>query len=350
MSESVAITSDWNSYLEELVEDREFLILCSKEVASKIGLGDRWADRTHYVSDGEAQKDWSSVMDAIRALGEVSFPRDGIIVGLGGGATTDLAGFVASIWMRGVPWIAIPTTLAAMVDAAIGGKTGINTTEGKNLVGSFHLPISTIIDQSFLRSLEPRDINAGMAEVIKCGMIADPRILELAERWSGVVIGTEGDDENLREMITRSVVVKTKIVEQDFKEQGSRAFLNYGHTLGHALERMSNFELRHGEAVSIGMVFATLLSRSIHDLPDSIIDRLLDLLKKYQLPVSCDGFAFEEILALMQRDKKVKDGKMRFVTLKGLGLPELTSGIDPELLREVFSKQAARLDEVEKEG
>ncbi|MGA1670150.1 MAG: 3-dehydroquinate synthase [Candidatus Nanopelagicaceae bacterium] len=290
------------------------------------------------VPDGEEQKSISVYKGILDRLAEEKFPRDGVIIGIGGGATTDLAGFVAATWMRGIDWIAIPTTLAAMVDAAIGGKTGINLDSGKNLVGSFHLPTMTVIDHRLLSTLDDRDLSAGMAEVIKCGMIADPQILELAERTSIDALARGEDQETLDLLIQKSVAVKDRIVSRDLRENGDRAFLNYGHTLGHAIEVAKDFQLRHGEAVSMGMIYAASLSGRFLDLGDEVIQRQKDLLLRYRLPVTLHDLDFEALLSIMQRDKKVKSGKMRFVLLKDVGHPILVDSLEHDLLASVFNE------------
>jgi 3-dehydroquinate synthase len=271
----------------------------------------------------------------------MNFPRDGLIIGVGGGATTDLAGFVAACWMRGVGWIAIPTTMAGMVDAAIGGKTGINMAAGKNLVGAFHAPVATLIDQRFLKSLSSRDLAAGLAEAIKCGFIADTEILDLAEGMTDSDLANPSDSASLSEIIKKSVAVKEGIVSRDFREGGERAFLNYGHTLGHAIEVAEDFQMRHGEAVAIGMVFAAELSGEVNGLDSNIVDRHRNLLRRLNLPTSYNAGSFDRLLQIMERDKKVKDGKLRFVTLQAPGEPVLSSEISVDTARRVFNQRVA---------
>ncbi|MGA1705700.1 MAG: 3-dehydroquinate synthase, partial [Candidatus Nanopelagicaceae bacterium] len=224
------------------------------------------------------------------------------------------------------------------VDAAIGGKTGINLDSGKNLVGAFHLPSMTVIDHRLLSTLDDRDLSAGMAEVIKCGMIDDPQILELAERTSIDALAGGDDQEILDLLIQKSVAVKDRIVSRDLRENGDRAFLNYGHTLGHAIEVAKDFQLRHGEAVSMGMIYAASLSGRFLDLGDEVIQRQKDLLLRYRLPVTLHDLDFEALLSIMQRDKKVKSGKMRFVLLKDVGHPILVDSLEHDLLASVFNE------------
>lgn len=294
-----------------------------------------------YLPDGEAQKSFVHFEEVLDRLAETNFPRDGVIVGVGGGATTDLAGFVAASWMRGVDWFAVPTTMAGMLDAAIGGKTAINTSKGKNLVGAFHLPVATVIDQRFLKSLDRRDLSAGIAEAIKCGFIADSRILELLEEVTELDLADASHSSSLNEVIRRSVTVKTGIVARDLRERGERAYLNYGHTLGHAIEVAERFQIRHGEAVAIGMVFAAELSHQINGLDRNLVDRHRELLRKFSLPTSYKAGSFDSLLHIMERDKKVKEGKLRFVTLQGLGEPVLSGDVAIDTARDVFDRCVA---------
>ena len=345
----IDLTHDWRKSLTEATSGRKIAIVASAPVVEIIGRSTLGEAELILVTDGEGQKSWSEVISVIRRLGEIAFPRDGVIVGIGGGATTDLAGFVASIWMRGVDWIALPTTLAGMVDAAIGGKTGINSESGKNLVGSFHLPLSTIIDQRLLDSLSRRDLSAGLAEVIKCGFIADERILDLVESLTEEEMQTPSSSERIGELIGRAASVKDVIVREDLRESGRRAFLNYGHTLGHAIEKSSEYILRHGEAVSIGLVFAAHLSHRLNGLPSKIVDRHIELLTKVGLPTDYPTGDLDHLLELMALDKKVKDGKMRFVTLKSIGEPVVSEGVSTELVREIYSRYIDTSETSEKE-
>jgi 3-dehydroquinate synthase len=288
------------------------------------------------TTDGESQKHIDSVARAWIQLAEAGFTRTDLIVGVGGGATTDLAGFIAATWLRGIRWIAIPTTLAGMVDAAIGGKTGINIAAGKNLVGAFHSPLAVFCDIDFLSSLDDRDISAGLAEVVKCGFISDPQILEIIEkdpegsrRW---------DNKNLFELIERSVRVKAHVVGADFKEDGLREILNYGHTLGHAIERNEGFLWRHGEAVSVGLVYAAELAKLTGRLDDLTAERHSRILKSLDLPVTYDRKAWKSLLGNMSLDKKTRDKRLRFVILDGLALPGRLEDPDPMLLERAYEE------------
>src|SRR6478735_3892308 len=208
-------------------------------------------------------------------LGQADFTRTDAVVAVGGGATTDLGGFVAATWLRGIRVVQVPTTLLAMVDAAVGGKTGINTAEGKNLVGAFHPPAGVLCDLAALASMSKHDFVAGLAEVVKCGFIADPRILELVE--ANVELLTDpvaaSASDVLAELVERAVAVKARVVGEDLKEAGLREILNYGHTFAHAVENVERYQWRHGAAVSVGMVYVAELARLAGRLSDEVVDR-----------------------------------------------------------------------------
>ncbi|HEY5515610.1 MAG TPA: 3-dehydroquinate synthase, partial [Pengzhenrongella sp.] len=278
-------------------------------------------------------------------LGQADFTRSDAIVSLGGGATTDLAGFVASTWLRGIKVVHIPTTLLAMVDAAVGGKTGINTAEGKNLVGTFYPPAGVLCDLVSLETLPTFDFVAGLGEVIKCGFIADPRILELVEANAAGIVergghpaeGATGEDV-LLELIERSVAVKARVVGQDLTETGLREILNYGHTFAHAIEQVERFSWRHGAAVSVGMVFAAELARLAGRLADDVVDRHRAILTSVGLPVSYRGDRWEQLLAAMRRDKKTRGDLLRFVVLEDVARPTRLEGPDPVLLAAAYAE------------
>ena len=236
------------------------------------------------VPDGEAAKTAAVTAQLWAQLGAAGFTRSDAVVGVGGGAVTDLAGFVAATWLRGVAVVQVPTTLLAMVDAAVGGKTGINTAEGKNLVGAFHPPAGVLCDLDVLATLPPADLVAGLAEVVKAGFIADPRILELVE--SDPVGASSPDGPHLSELVERAVRVKADVVAQDLTESWLREVLNYGHTLGHAIEQAEGYRRRHGEAVAVGMVFAAELARGAGLLDAAVVDRHREVLGAVGLPTA----------------------------------------------------------------
>jgi len=266
-------------------------------------------------------------------MGKSDFHRNDAVIGLGGGSTTDLAGFVAATWLRGIRSILIPTTLLGMVDAAIGGKTGINTTEGKNLVGAFHSPHSVVIDLDTLHSLPRNELLAGMAEVVKYGFIADPWILETLESDPAA---TDPSSSVFEELIRRSVAIKEGVTSRDFTETGEREYLNYGHTIGHAIENAERYKWRHGAAISIGMVFAAELSMLSGKLSEADVIKHRSVLEALGLPTTYRADRWPQLLETMQRDKKSRAGSLRFVVLDQIGKPTMLNGPTPELVFTAF--------------
>lgn len=287
------------------------------------------------IPDAEAGKDLAVAGFCWDVLGKIGVNRKDTIVSLGGGAATDLAGFVAATWMRGVRVIHIPTTLLAMVDAAVGGKTGINTDAGKNLVGSFHEPAAVFIDTATLETVPRNELISGMAEVVKCGFIADPEILDLIEGDPESALDPSGD--LIVELIRRSVQVKADVVGQDLKESGLREILNYGHTLGHAVERREQYRWRHGAAISVGMCFVAELARFAGRLDDATADRHAAILSSIGLPTDYDEDAFPRLLELMAGDKKNHSGFLRLVVLDGLGKPARMEAPDQMLMTAAYA-------------
>jgi 3-dehydroquinate synthase len=269
-------------------------------------------------------------------MGQSDFTRSDTVIGFGGGSTTDLAGFVAATWLRGVQLIQVPTTLLGMVDASIGGKTGINTAEGKNLVGAFYSPSRVIVDLDTLSSLPRNEILAGFAEVVKYGFISDPRILELIEQ--DVAVATDPNTDVFREIIERCVAIKAKVVGGDFRESGMREILNYGHTLGHAIEHAERYKWRHGAAISIGMVFVAELARIAGRLSDEVVDRHRSVLGLLGLPISYPAAKWNQLVETMQRDKKSRAGSLRFVVLDDLAKPTIMTAPTPEILHAAFQE------------
>lgn len=266
-------------------------------------------------------------------MGQADFHRNDAVIGLGGGSTTDLAGFVGATWLRGVRTYLIPTTLLAMVDAAIGGKTGVNTQEGKNLVGAFHLPTKVFIDLDTLDSLPRNDLIAGMAELVKYGFISDPEILDtvLADDQA-----TSSSSKVFEDLVRRSVAIKERVTTEDFRESGQREFLNYGHTLGHAIEHAERYKWRHGAAISIGMVFAAELSMLSGKLSEAEVELHRKVFDKLGLPTTYRPEKWPQLLEVMQRDKKARGGALRFVVLDKIGKPTILHAPTPELLFTAF--------------
>lgn len=296
------------------------------------------------VPDAEESKTAQVAGFLWQVLGQADFTRSDAIVAVGGGATTDLAGFVAATWLRGIAVVHVPTTLLAMVDAAVGGKTGINTAEGKNLVGSFHPPAGVLCDVAALESLGRWDFVAGLAEVVKTGFIADTRILEIVEEHaSALAVWGQGPVADatwaaVTELIERSVAVKARVVSEDLREAGPREFLNYGHTLGHAIELSERYSWRHGAAVSVGMVFAAELSRLAGKLDDAGVDRHRAILGSLGLPLTYRDDRWDQLSAAMRRDKKSRGDMLRFVVLDAIGRPTRLEGPDPTLLAAAFAE------------
>ncbi len=271
------------------------------------------------VPDAEAAKTADVATHLWGQLGRAGFTRTDVVVGVGGGTVTDLAGFVAATWLRGVPVVQVPTTLLAMVDAAVGGKTGINTPEGKNLVGAFHSPVGVLCDVEVLATLPRADYVGGMAEVLKAGFIADPVILDLVAADPDAAVSPDGPA--TLELIHRAVSVKAAVVSEDLREAGLREILNYGHTLGHAIEQAEGYRMRHGEAVSIGMVFAAELAHREGLIDDALLARHRSVLASVGLPTSYAARPLDELLVTMGRDKKTRGSTLRFVVLEGLARP-----------------------------
>lgn len=339
----VRITGDWRGDLSPLVTKRDRVAIIYPATMSgympNLSFGN--ADVTILeVPDGEAGKSPQVIQYLWDRLAQKGFTRSDLIVAIGGGTVTDLGGFAAASWLRGIDWVAVPTTLAGMVDASVGGKTGINSPYGKNLIGAFHSPISVIIDPSWLKTLSDRDFAAGLAEVIKCGFIDDPEILSLVEGKSLETI--RGNHSLVASLIERAIGTKSKVVSQDFKESELREILNYGHTFGHAIERVSDYSLRHGEAVSIGMIFVAELAASEGLISGEVVARHRAILSSVNLPVSLGATPgatnWEALYAAMSLDKKARGNSIRFVVLKEIGECSRLEGVSEEQLKSAYEK------------
>ncbi|MDA3021739.1 MAG: 3-dehydroquinate synthase [Actinomycetota bacterium] len=299
------------------------------------------------VPDGEAAKSVSVLEGCWKRLGEFGFTRSDAVIGVGGGAVTDLAGFVAATWLRGIRNINVPTTLLGMVDAAVGGKTGINTSAGKNLVGSFYSPAGVICDLDTLATLPRPDLLAGMAEVAKVGLTSDPTILTDLQRDVDSCCDPSGD--LMADLIRRAVGVKADVVSRDFKEAASsakrstlgREVLNYGHTFGHAIELVEDYRWRHGAAISVGMVYVAELARLAGLLGAAEVATHRKILGSLGLPTSYVPGRWEQLLGAMQIDKKARGATLRFVVLTGIGEPVELTGPDPQLLLAAYDAVTA---------
>ncbi|GAA4751079.1 3-dehydroquinate synthase [Nocardioides endophyticus] len=293
------------------------------------------------VPDGERAKTATVAAACWEVLGEAGFTRSDAVVTYGGGATTDLGGFVAATWLRGVKVVHVPTTLLAMVDAAVGGKTGINTGAGKNLVGSFHEPTGVLCDLATLASLPRAELVAGLGEVVKCGFIADPVILDLVEATEPADL-TAGSAV-LRELVERAVQVKADVVAGDLKETGGtdghpgREALNYGHTLAHAIERTEDYTIRHGEAVAIGCVFVAEVAGLAGLLAPDVVARHHSAFARVGLPTTYGGAAFDTLHAAMKVDKKSRGNLLRLVVLSDLARPTVLAGPSEDDLRAAYA-------------
>ncbi len=281
------------------------------------------------VPDGEDAKTWETVEEVLGKLLEYGLDRKSTVVALGGGTVGDLAGFVASIYMRGIDVVQIPTTLLAMVDSSIGGKTAVNHPKGKNLVGSFHQPSKVIIDTLFLESLPEREVRSGLAETVKYGIISDKGLFEILE-------GTSIEDkepQTMVEIIARCAAIKARYVEQDERDnKGIRASLNYGHTTGHSIENLSKHEVNHGEGVAIGMSVAALIAEEMSLLDNEMRARQEALLLKIGLPTKVPDLEIAEVVEVMHMDKKAEDGRIRFVLPTGIGKEPVLRYLSEEVI------------------
>lgn len=304
--------------------------LAARAASLRAELGDRYQVLLAEVPDGEAAKRVEVAAFCWQILGQSAFTRSDAVLGLGGGAATDLAGFVAATWLRGIRLIQLPSTVLGMADAAVGGKTGINTAEGKNLVGAFFPPTAVIADLDLLADLPRNELLAGFAEIAKCGFIAEPEILDLIE--ADVARVTDPASDEFRRVLELAISVKAAVVSEDFREDGRREILNYGHTLGHAIEHAERYQWRHGAAIAVGMVFAAELARLTGRLSDAAVDRHRSILGALGLPVTYPVGRWATLLATMQRDKKARGSMLRFVVLDDIGRPSILNGPEEPLL------------------
>jgi len=291
------------------------------------------------IPDGEAAKDITVAARLWSWLADSRVSRSDCVVGIGGGAATDLAGFVAATWLRGVPAVLVPTTLLGMVDAAVGGKTAVDIPEGKNLVGVFHPPAGVLADLATLATLSRPDYVAGLAEVIKAGFIADGEILRLVAddpQGAGEPYGP-----HTHELVERAIRVKAAVVSADLREAGQREMLNYGHTLGHAIERLERYQFRHGDAVAIGMLFAAEVGRLAGHLSSADVAMHKDMLTSVGLPVSYAHGSWPQLRETMSLDKKTRGDRLRMVILDGVGNPIILDSPAESLLTEAYEAVAS---------
>jgi len=328
---------DWPT----LLRGRHVLILTDENVAPhylaqvQARLGDR-SVATRILPPGEREKTLARFAEALADLATMKASRDATVIALGGGVVGDLSGFVAACWMRGVAFVQMPTTLLAMVDSSVGGKTGVNLAAGKNLIGAFHQPNAVIADIDTLATLPPREYAAGIAEVVKYGAIGDAAFLAWLEAHADALGARDGDA--LVQAIATSCRHKAGVVARDEREQGERALLNFGHTFGHALEAEAGYgRLLHGEAVAIGMVLAARLSTRLGHAPAEDGERLATLLARLGLPTALPpGFDADRLLARMQLDKKNQSGRLRLILWSRPGSAAIVDGVEAAAIRDVL--------------
>lgn len=285
---------------------------------------------------GEENKTMATVTELASSLAQAGYDRHDAIIALGGGVTGDIAGFLASAYMRGIPFVQIPTTLLSQVDSSVGGKTGVDLPEGKNLVGAFYQPKAVYIDTDVLRTLDDQELLGGLAEVIKYGVIRDEHFFSFMETERKRILSL--DPEVIVEMITRCCAIKAEVVAEDEREGGLRKILNYGHTIGHAVEGASNYQLIHGLAVSIGMVAAARLSVLMGSLEESARDRLTNTLLSYGMPTEIPGDMDRDLIKrYLKTDKKAVSGKVQFVLPQKIGATCITDEVSEEMIDQVIS-------------
>ncbi len=287
---------------------------------------------------GEESKTWETAGKIGRELVSRGLDRESALIALGGGVVGDLTGFVASVYMRGIPYVQVPTTLLAQVDSSVGGKTGVDIPEGKNMLGTFWQPKVVFIDPDTLRTLPEREICSGLAEVVKYGMIWDSEFFGFLEGNMKRVKGL--DSEVLERMIERSCKIKAEVVEMDERESGLRAILNYGHTLGHAIEAAGNYRTLHGEAVSLGMRAAAGISNKMGHLSKEDMERQNQLLEKAELPMEIQGIHGSDILGYLRSDKKAVGGRARFVLCRSIGNAFVADDVNEDIIVSVLDELA----------
>ncbi len=315
-----------------LVTSRPIETLYGEAVAAGL---ERLSPSTILVPDGEEAKHWDNAGTLLGGFLDAGLDRNGVVVALGGGAVGDLAGFAASIFMRGVAVVQVPTTLLAMVDSSIGGKTAVNHAKGKNMIGSFHQPIAVVADPLLLRSLPIREVRSGLAEVVKHGVIADAALFRYVEENTGRLLGL--DPGSMSYVVGRNASIKAGYVEKDeLDAKGVRAVLNYGHTLGHAAERLASPRLRHGEAVSIGMVYAAHLSVSMGLMEPGDAEAQRRVLEAIGLPTKLPPLNADELIGYMRRDKKSEGGAVKMVLPRSIGTPPIIRTVEEPVLVEAL--------------
>ncbi len=345
-SYDILISSDWLSEvgksLRGLIPDEKVLIVTDERV------GDLYADATLdslqgagftaevlVLPEGEHNKNLATVERIYNFLAEYNYPRRCTLAALGGGVVGDITGFAAATYMRGVNFVQIPTSLIAMVDASVGGKTGVNHPLGKNLIGAFYQPRLAFIDVALLKTLAPEEFRSGLAEVIKYGVIKDTEFFKFLEDEIGHLSG--GDTASLQRIVKRSCEIKAEVVSADEREAGIRAILNFGHTIGHAIEALTNYiKYRHGEAVAIGMIAAARIAQKLGMLEDAAVQRLWNVIIRAKLPYHIGTLEPLDIIERMKKDKKVRAKKVRFVLPVKIGEVVIRNDVPADVIRQVL--------------
>jgi 3-dehydroquinate synthase len=292
------------------------------------------------IPAGESSKNLAKVMEVTEKLLAAGADRETMLIALGGGVVGDLTGFVASVFMRSLPYIQIPTTLIGQVDSSIGGKTAVDLPQGKNLLGTFYQPRAVFVDLNFLATLPDKEFYNGLAEIIKYGIIDDEILFQLLEEDMEAI--KSRDSALLLKIIETCCRIKKSIVEIDEREQGLRRILNFGHTMGHALEAVSNYALSHGEGVALGMIAAARLSMKMKYLPKNELMRIEQVIAAAGLPVRIANLVdAQAVIKLLKMDKKKKDGQVRFILVKKIGMPFVNGGIPEELIGDVLEEMKA---------
>lgn len=319
-----------------IITDSEVNPLYGEMVMEKLGKTALPVDIIE-IPAGEPSKSLNTVLDVVKQLIKLKASRKSLLIALGGGVVGDVTGFIASIYMRSIPYVQIPTTLLAQVDSSVGGKTGVDLPEGKNLLGTFYQPMAVYIELSFLKTLSDKDFANGLAEIIKYGIIGDYNLFEFLEHESNGI--RKRKPALMKSLVGRSCKIKADIVEMDEKELGLRRILNFGHTLGHALEAASGYTLSHGEAISIGMVGAAKISHRLNYLDTEFCTRIVDLIKQYELPTKIPaGSDTSQIMAFMATDKKAVGGRLHFVLVKAIAVPFVTSEVPSGVVAETIEE------------
>ena len=309
-----------------LVTDSNLAKLYADQVLAMIQAAGASSAAIHTIPAGEEEKTFATVEGICRKAAQLGLDRHSVILSLGGGVTSDLAGCAASVYMRGIDFISIPTSLLAMIDAGIGGKTGADLPEGKNLIGTFWQPKTVLMDVAFLKSLPMSEIRCGCAELVKHAILFDSELFQLLEETIADLMVLK-DPAQAARIIARSCHLKAVVVSGDERESGRRALLNFGHSFGHAIEKLLHFRMSHGDAVSIGMAMATSLAVDLRLMKENDAVRIRKLLTDCGLPLTCQGLQPADILEAMRGDKKNRNGKLRLVIPRGIGKAEVQEGL-----------------------